>query len=164
MKKTLLTVLLILVLVGGLFVLTGCGEKKEENNSNNTTNTSNTTTTENTNTNTNTQNASASLELVEFNVQNLVPNTTIKELYASVSGNDDWTPNLIQDLELGNGMQAKIGVGLSESTHTYDFRAVDEEGTEALFEGVDLSNIFANKDGAVTLQVDENNAPIAVAK
>ena len=154
MKKTLLTVLLILVLVGGLFVLTGCGEKKEENNSNNTTNTENT----------NTQNASAALELVEFNVQNLVPNTTIKELYAAVSGSNDWTPNLINGLEMGNGMQAKIGVGLSESTFTYDFRAVDEEGSEALFTGVNLSNIFANKDGAVALQLDENNSPIAVVK
>ena len=148
MKKSLLTVLVILVLVGGLFVLTGCGEKKEENNTNNT----------------NTQNNTGSLELVEFHVQNLVPNTTIKQIYAAVSGTENWSPDLMNGLELANGTQTKIGLGLNEETTIYDFKVVDEEGSAALFTGVDLSSVYANKSGVVTLQLNEDNEPIAVVK
>ena len=151
MKKTLLSVLLIVVLLGGLFVLTGCGEKKEENKP-----AENNTTSQNTN--------NVQIEATEFYVQNLVPNTTIKELYASVSGAETWTPNLLGGLEMAEGTQTKIGLGLTDATSVWDIKATDEEGTAVVFESIDLSSILANKGGTVALQVDENNSPIAVVK
>lgn len=148
MKKTLLLVICVVILIGGLFVLTGCGDNKTSQNSSNTAETTN-----------NTQ-----IEATEFYVQNLVPNTTIKELYASVTNAETWTPNLLGTFEMSTGTQAKIGLGLTESTKVWDIKVVDEEGTEAVFSSIDLSAILEKKSGSVALQMDENNQLTAVVK
>lgn len=159
MKKTLLTTLLAAILVAGLFILTGCGEKKEENKSNGGNNTASQ--------NTNNGGATAQeqgLEPTEFYVQNLIPNTTIKSISIAAAGSSSYTPNLLGDLELATGTQSKIGVGMTKDSTTFDIKAVDEEGTEAIFKSVNLSSIFANKGGSVALQVDEEGNAVAVVK
>ena len=161
MKKTLLTGLLITILVGGVFTLTGCGDKKQETKP-----AEKTSSTEQKadNSNAPANNNNVPMEATEFYVQNLVPNTTIKELYASVSNANTWTPNLLGELEMATGTQAKIGLGLSAATTTWDIKVVDEEGTEALFSSVDLTKILENKGGTVALQMDENNQLVAIAQ
>ncbi|MBP3801196.1 MAG: hypothetical protein J6I85_04075 [Clostridia bacterium] len=146
MKKSLVTVLLVVLLIGGLFLLTGCGDNKSE-----------TKTAEK-------NDQAATVQTTDFYVQNLVPNTTIKELYAGPAGTNNWSPNLLGELEMATGTQAQIGIGMTEGSTTYDFKAVDEQGDTALFSSVDLSTIYSNKGGTVIFQVDENNSPIAVAK
>ena len=151
MKKTVVSILLVALLIASLFVLTGCVEKKEENK------------TENNNATT-TNNQTATVETTDFYIQNLVPDCTVKEAYASPAGQNAWSPNLINGLEMATGTQAKIGIGLTEGATTYDFKMVDEQGQAVIFPSVDLSSIFANKGGSVALQLDEENNPIAVAK
>lgn len=153
MKKTLVSTLLIVFLIGSLFVLTGCGEKKEDNKEGQN---SVTAKTEN--------NETVTITAKDFYIQNLVPETTIKELYASVAGANTWTPNLLNGLEMASGTQAKIALGITEATSTWDIKVKDEEGTEVVFSSIDLSGILNNTNTAVALQFDENNAPVAVVK
>ena len=140
MKKSLLIGILVIVLTAGLFILTGCGEdnKSESNKGGNTpTDTSN-----------------DLVQATEFYIQNSLPNaTTIKEIYATVSGFESWTPNLIAGLELAPGTRAKIGLGLTSTTSKWDFKLVDEEGTAAIFTDVDLSNVLAKKAETVEITV-----------
>ena len=65
---------------------------------------------------------------------------------------------------MATGTQAKIGLGLTESTKVWDIKVVDEEGTEAVFSSIDLSAILEKKSGSVALQMDENNQLTAVVK
>lgn len=157
MKKTLALLLLIVLLIGSLFVLTGCGEKKEEKKEENKDGqNSATVTTEN--------NETVTITAKDLYIQNLVPQTTIKELYASVAGANTWTPNLLNGLEMAEGTQTKIALGITEATSTWDIKVKDEEGTEVVFSSIDLSGILNNTNTAVALQFDENNAPVAVVK
>lgn len=160
MKKFLLPVVLVILLVGGLFMLTGCGDKKEDKKAENTSSS----TVAQSNENTEANNTPVQIEATEFHIQNLVPNTTIKAIYATVSGADTWTPNLLGDLELAYGTQAKIGLGITEQTLNWEFKATDEEGTDVTFGAVNLSKILENKGGAVAFQLDENNQPVVVLK
>ena len=146
MKKTLLTGILITTLLIGLFTLTGCGnnnknESKPEEN----------------------KNTNVQVEATEFYIQNMVPSTTIKEIYATVTNLNTWTPNLINGLELATGTRAKIGLGLTSSTSSWDIKVVDEEGTAVTFTA-DLTKILQNKGGSVTLQINENNELAAVVE
>ena len=146
MKKTLLTGVLITTLLIGLFTLTGCGnnnknESKPEEN----------------------KNTNVQVEATEFYIQNMVPSTTIKEIYATVTNLNTWTPNLINGLELATGTRAKIGLGLTSSTSSWDIKVVDEEGTAVTFTA-DLTKILQNKGGSVTLQINENNELAAVVE
>ena len=118
----------------------------------------------NTEANTETNNTPAQIEATEFKIQNLIPNTTIKSIYATVTGADTWTPNLLNGLELAYGTQAKIGLGLTEQTSNWQFKVTDEEGTEVTFSATDLSKILENKGGEVAFQLDENNQPVVVVK
>ena len=142
MKKTgILLTLVVVLLIGGLFVLTGCGD----NNSQTSTGTNN-----------------AQVQATEFYIQNSFPNaTTVKEVYATVTGADTWTPNLIAGLELTPGTRAKIGLGLTESTSSWDFKLVDSEGTAVTFSQVNLSNVLSKTAESVVFTVD-NEGDIAV--
>ena len=150
MKKFVIPVLLVIVLIGGLFALTGCGDNKTE--------------TKAANSNAETNNANVKIEAVEFKFQNLVPNTTVKSISATVTGADTWTPNLLGELELPSGSQAGIGLGITESTSSWDFKITDSEGTEVTIKSVDLSSILANKGGAAALQINEDNELVIAVK
>lgn len=152
MKKFVVPVLLIVILIGGLFVLTGCGDNKTETQETKT------------NANTETNNTNAQIQAVDFKIQNLVPNTTVKSICATVTGADTWTPNLLGELELATGTQAGIGLGITEATSSWDFKITDTEGTEVTITSVDLSSILANKGGVVALQINENNELVLVVK
>ena len=145
MKKTRILVgLIIILMIGGLFVLTGCGEKKEEINQ---------TSEETSETPVDTSNAL--VQATEFYIQNTFPNdTTVTEVYATVTGMDSWTPNLISGLQLAPGTRSKIGLGLTEGTTSWDFKLVDSEGTAVTFSSVDLSNIITNTASTVDFTVD----------
>ena len=156
MKKTVVSILLVALLIVSLFVLTGCGEKKEEKKEENKDGQNSVEVkTEN--------NETVTITAKDLYIQNLVPNTTIKELYASVAGADTWTPNLL-GVEMPSGTQAKIALGITEATSTWDIKAKDEEGTEVVFSSIDLSGILNNTNTAVALQFDENNSPVAAVK
>ena len=135
MKKTgILVALIAVLLIGGLFVLTGCGD-----NNNQATPSSN----------------NAQVQATEFYIQNSFPNaTTVKEVYATVTGVDSWTPNLIAGLELTPGTRAKIGLGLTEGTSSWDFKLVDSEGTAVTLQSVNLSNIMSKTAESVVFTVD----------
>ena len=149
MKKSVLALALVVLLIGGLVFLTGCGEKKEDKKENTTANTTETPT---------------ATQATEFQVQNLVPNATIKEICAAPAGTDSYTPNLINGLEMAYGTQATIGLGANNGSTTWDFKVVDEEGTAIVFANVDLSTIFANNGGALAFQLNEDGMPTAVAQ
>ena len=154
MKRSLLTGLLVVLLMGGLFFLTGCGEKKEEKKEENKA-------AENTATTTN-NNQTASTQTVDFYVQNLVPDTTIKELSVSPSGSGEWSPNLLNGLEMPTGTQAQIGIGANNGSTSYDIKVKDEEGTEVTFANSDLSTIFANNGGTIALQIVEGTPVVTI--
>ena len=138
MKKLLSVALIVALLAAGLFVLTGCGEKKEENK-----------------TNTPVDTSTAQVQAKEFYINNEFPNdTTVVEVYATVTGLDTWTPNLISGLQLAQGTRSKIGLGLTEATTTWDFKLVDNEGTAVTISAVDMSNIVNGSATTVAFTVD----------
>ena len=143
-KTSLLVVLIVVLLVGGLFILTGCGEKKEETNQ---------ASGETAQAPVDTSNAL--VQATEFYIQNAFPNdTTVTEVYATVTGMDSWTPNLISGLQLAQGTRSKIGLGLTETTTTWDFKLVDSEGTAVTFSSVNMSSILAKSADTVEFTVD----------
>lgn len=137
MKKVLLTGALITILMVSLFILTGCGEKQSE-----------TTPTSNTN--------NAQIEATEFYIQNSFQNdTTITEIYATVTNLETWTPNLIAGLELAPQTRAKIGLGLTAQTSTWDIKVVDSEGTSVIYPAIDLTTILEKKAETLELTVND---------
>ena len=148
MKRTLLIIAIVLILIVGLFALTGCGDNKTESNNGG---------------NVPADTSNDLVQATEFYIQNSLPNaTTIKEIYATVSGFESWTPNLIAGLELAPGTRAKIGLGLTSTTSSWDFKLVDEEGTAAIFTNTDLSNILAKTAESVDITVVDGDIAAVV--
>lgn len=145
-KRLIAFATLVALLVAGLFILTGCGEKKEENKA--------------------AQNTLSARELgqeaTEFYVQQLVPNTSVTELYAAKSGTTEFSPNLLTAGALSEGTQSKIGLGMTKDAATFDFKIVDEEGTTATFNSIDLSKIFTNNGGTVAIQIVDGTLSMVV--
>ena len=145
-KRLIALATLVALLVAGLFILTGCGEKKEENKA--------------------AQNTLSARELgqeaTEFYVQQLVPNTSVTELYAAKTGTTEFSPNLLNGLTLAEGTQSKIGIGMTKDAAVFDFKIVDEEGTTATFNSIDLSKIFTNNGGTVAIQIVDGTLSMVV--
>jgi hypothetical protein len=145
-KRLIALATLVALLVAGLFILTGCGEKKEENKA--------------------TQNTLSARELgqeaTEFYVQQLVPNTSVTELYAAKTGTTEFSPNLLTAGALSEGTQSKIGLGMTKDAAVFDFKIVDEEGTTATFNSIDLSKIFTNNGGTVAIQIVDGTLSMVV--
>lgn len=145
-KRLIALATLVALLVAGLFILTGCGEKKEENKA--------------------AQNTLSARELgqeaTEFYVQQLVPNTSVTELYAAKSGTTEFSPNLLTAGALSEGTQSKIGLGMTKDAAVFDFKIVDEEGTTATFNSIDLSKIFTNNGGTVAIQIVDGTLSMVV--
>ena len=145
-KRLIALATLVALLVAGLFILTGCGEKKEENKA--------------------AQNTLSARELgqeaTEFYVQQLVPNTSVTELYAAKTGTTEFSPNLLTAGALSEGTQSKIGLGMTKDAATFDFKIVDEEGTTATFNSIDLSKIFTNNGGTVAIQIVDGTLSMVV--
>ena len=145
-KRLIALATLVALLVAGLFILTGCGEKKEENKA--------------------AQNTLSARELgqeaTEFYVQQMVPNTTVTELYAAKTGTTEFSPNLLNGLTLAEGTQSKIGIGMTKDAAVFDFKIVDEEGTTATFNSIDLSKIFTNNGGTVAIQIVDGTLSMVV--
>ena len=145
-KRLIALATLVALLVAGLFILTGCGEKKEENKA--------------------AQNTLSARELgqeaTEFYVQQLVPNTTVTQLYAAKTGTTEFSPNLLNGLTLAEGTQSKIGIGMTKDAAVFDFKIVDEEGTTATFNSIDLSKIFTNNGGTVAIQIVDGTLSMVV--
>ena len=145
-KRLIALATLVALLVAGLFILTGCGEKKEENKA--------------------AQNTLSARELgqeaTEFYVQQLVPNTSVTELYAAKTGTTEFSPNLLTAGALSEGTQSKIGLGMTKDAAVFDFKIVDEEGTAATFNSIDLSKIFTNNGGTVAIQIVDGTLSMVV--
>ena len=145
-KRLIALATLVALLVAGLFILTGCGEKKEENKA--------------------AQNTLSARELgqeaTEFYVQQLVPNTSVTQLYAAKTGTTEFSPNLLNGLTLAEGTQSKIGLGMTKDAAVFDFKIVDEEGTTATFNSIDLSKIFTNNGGTVAIQIVDGTLSMVV--
>ena len=145
-KRLIALATLVALLVAGLFILTGCGEKKEENKA--------------------AQNTLSARELgqeaTEFYVQQMVPNTTVTQLYAAKTGTTEFSPNLLGGLTLAEGTQSKIGLGMTKDAAVFDFKIVDEEGTTATFNSIDLSKIFTNNGGTVAIQIVDGTLSMVV--
>jgi hypothetical protein len=145
-KRLIALATLVALLVAGLFILTGCGEKKEENKA--------------------AQNTLSARELgqeaTEFYVQQLVPNTSVTELYAAKTGTTEFSPNLLTAGALSEGTQSKIGLGMTKDAAVFDFKIVDEEGTTATFNSIDLSKIFTNNGGTVAIQIVDGTLSMVV--
>ena len=145
-KRLIALATLVALLVAGLFILTGCGEKKEENKA--------------------AQNTLSARELgqeaTEFYVQQLVPNTTVTSLTYSKAGENNYSPNLLSAGALSEGTQSKIGLGMTKDAAVFDFKIVDEEGTTATFNSIDLSKIFTNNGGTVAIQIVDGTLSMVV--
>lgn len=162
MKKILLTVLLIAILILGLFVLTGCGENKEEKKEEESKNETKTSQTINNDEALTPEKQEG--EIVEFYIQNLIPDTTIKELSVAKADSNEFTANLLGELELENEKQAKIGLGMKEDSATFDFKITDKEGKKSEIKAVNLTSVFVSKGGIVALQKDEEGNLIAAIR
>ncbi len=147
-KRLIALATLVALLVAGLFILTGCGEKKEENKA-----AQNTTTL---------SARELGQEATEFYVQQLVPNTSVTQLYAAKTGTTEFSPNLLTAGALSEGTQSKIGLGMTKDAATFDFKIVDEEGTTATFNSIDLSKIFTNNGGTVAIQIVDGTLSMVV--
>ena len=147
-KRLIALATLVALLVAGLFILTGCGEKKEENKA-----AQNTTTL---------SARELGQEATEFYVQQLVPNTSVTELYAAKTGTTEFSPNLLTAGALSEGTQSKIGIGMTKDAAVFDFKIVDEEGTTATFNSIDLSKIFTNNGGTVAIQIVDGTLSMVV--
>ncbi len=147
-KRLIALATLVALLVAGLFILTGCGEKKEENKA-----AQNTTTL---------SARELGQEATEFYVQQLVPNTSVTQLYAAKTGTTAFSPNLLTAGALSEGTQSKIGLGMTKDAATFDFKIVDEEGTTATFNSIDLSKIFTNNGGTVAIQIVDGTLSMVV--
>ena len=145
-KRLIALATLVALLVAGLFILTGCGDKKEENKA--------------------AQNTLSARELgqeaTEFYVQQLVPNTTVTSLTFSKAGENNYSPNLLTAGSLSEGTQSKIGIGMTKDAATFDFQITDEEGTTATFNSIDLSKIFTNNGGTVAIQIVDGTLSMVV--
>ena len=145
-KRLIALATLVALLVAGLFILTGCGDKKEENKA--------------------AQNTLSARELgqeaTEFYVQQLVPNTTVTSLTYSKAGENNYSPNLLTAGSLSEGTQSKIGIGMTKDAATFDFQITDEEGTTATFNSIDLSKIFTNNGGTVAIQIVDGTLSMVV--
>lgn len=145
-KRLIALATLVALLVAGLFILTGCGDKKEENKA--------------------AQNTLSARELgqeaTEFTVQQLVPNTTVVSLQAAKAGSEEYSPNLLNGLNLTEGTQSKIGLGMTKDAAVFDFKITDEEGTTATFNSIDLSKIFTNNGGTVAIQIVDGTLSMVV--
>lgn len=141
LKKILSVATLTVVLGGGLFVLTGCGDESASNN--NTNNAADTT---------NQTNNTAQVVQAPFNIINNVPNTTIKELYLSGAGLETWGAELLKGAEMPTGTQLSVVLTVDQKNLKWDIKAIDEEGTAAYFRNLDLSEVSAN-GGTITLAV-----------
>ena len=158
MKKSLLGGALIVALIAGLFVLTGCEKKEKET-------TTNTNGSANTSSSTPVDTSNDLVQATEFYVQNSFPNnTTVKEIYASVTGLDSWSPNLIAGLELAPGTRVRIGLGLTAATTNWDLKLVDEEGTSLTLASIDLSSVLSQTAETVELTVSDTGDIVALVK
>ena len=140
MKKALLVIAIIALLAGGLFVLTGCGDNET------------------------TSNTGSNSEILQLpmNVINNVPDTTIKKLYLSGAGLDNWGEELLKGQEMPTGTQLPVTLGIDSNNVKWDIKAVDEEGTEVTFRNLDLSEV-STQGGTITLAI-EDGTPVAVAQ
>ena len=135
MKKTLLSIALIAILLIGLVTLTGCGDQTEE----------------------------STVIQVPMTVMNLYPNCTITELYISGAGLDTWGEDLLGSQVMPTGTQIQLNFNIDKNNVKWDIKAVDENKTEVVFSGLDLSNV-STSGGTITLTADEDGTPIAIAK
>ncbi len=145
MKKTLLISAIIIMLIGAMFILTGCGS--EEVATNNTTDDSTT----------------SNVIQVPMTIVNMYPETNITELYLSGAGQENWGTELLGGQVLATGTQIPLVFNVDAQNLQWDLKAVDQAGTAVEFRNIDLTNINTT-GGTITLQADENGAPVAVAQ
>ena len=165
--KTLSIIVLVIALVAGLLILTGCGETKPASTTTNTpapTNTpSNAVSNTNDNTNSNDdKNTTAQVIQVPMTIINNVPDTTIKQLYLSGAGINTWGAELLGGQEMPTGTQLTVMFNIDNNNVNWDIKAVDEEGVAVIFEDLDLSNVNVS-GGTITLTL-VNDTPIAIAQ
>ena len=138
-KKILLFAVLTVILIAGLFILTGCGDS-----------------------NTTTSNSESEILQVPMNIVNNVPDTTIMKLYLSGAGVNVWGDELLKGQQMPTGTQLSVTLGVDANNVKWDIKAVDEEGTEVVFQNLDLSNVNVS-GGTITLAI-ENGTPVATAQ
>lgn len=154
MKKILLISTLVIVLMCSMFVLTGCGE--EDVTTNNTTSTS-------TNTNTDTDTTTDVIQVPVDVINAYSEDTVVYELYLSGAGLDSWGDDLLGDQVMNYGEQISLVLNIDAENIQWDMKIVDELGTEAIFSGIDLSNMSTD-GGTITLTSDDYGTPYAVAE
>lgn len=142
MKKTLLSIAMIFVLVMSLFGLTACGDSTEQTSG---------------------ADSSETVIQVPMTVMNLYPNCIITELYMSGAGLDSWGENVLGSQQMPTGTQIQLNLNIDKNNVKWDIKAVDENGDSVTFQGLDLSDV-STSGGTITLQMDENGNPIAIAK
>lgn len=164
MKKTLKVVALATVLSASMFMLTGCGEEKKNNNNNKPANTQSTSQNTSSSNNSSSNNNSSNDQVIQvpMQVRNMVPSTSLTELYISGAGQDRWSEDLLGGQQMPTGTQMTLNFNIDKNNIKWDIKAVDEEGTAVEFRNLDLSNVSTN-GGTITLSI-ENGTPVAVAE
>lgn len=157
MKKSLKVIALATVLSASLFMLTGCGEEKKDTKTNNTQNS-----TSNTSNNSSSESSNNQIIQVPMQVRNMVPDTTIMELYISGAGVDSWSEDLLNGQQMPTATQLTLLFNIDKNNIKWDIKAVDEIGTAVEFRNLDLSNV--STDGGVITLAIENGVPVAVAQ
>ncbi len=145
MKKILLISAMIIMLMGAMFILTGCGEETTD-----------------TNTATNTTDNTSNVIQVPMTVQNMYP-VDITELYLSGAGLSNWGEDVLGGQVLSQGTQIPLVLTIDAENVKWDIKAVDSQGTEVEFMGLDLSNV-STAGGTIVLQADENGNPVVTAQ
>ena len=167
-KKILLVVALIAILATSMLVLTGCGEKETAT----TTSSSQQASTSSSESSEESTSASSSesssttentVIQVPMTVVNQYPNLTITGLYLSGAGQNTWGSELLGGQTMPTGTQLTLTFNIDKNNVKWDMKAVDENGVEVTFAGIDLSNV-STTGGTITLVANSDGAPYAVAQ
>lgn len=140
-KKSLLVIALIAILSVSMFMLTGCGSDET------------------------TTGGEEQSNVIQVPVAfiNMYPDTTIKELYISGAGLDNWGSELLSGEEMPTGTQLTVVLNIDKNNIEWDIKAIDEEGTEVEFRNLNLGELSTD-GGTITLTAEEDGTPIAIAK
>ncbi len=144
MKKILLVSAMIIMLVGAMFVLTGCGEETTEPT-------------------TNTGNEGNNVIQLPVVLQNMYPDTTITELYMSGAGLDNWGTELLNGQQMPTGSQVSMTLNIDANNLQWDIKVVDQFGTEVVFKGLDLTNV-STSGATIVLQAQTDGTPVVTAQ
>lgn len=159
MKKTKLLALIACLMLA-LFILTGCSDEESTTTPVTTTGSESS---QSSSSSSSSSNSNSGVIEVPMEVLNQYSNVTMKELYISGAGVDNWGDDLLDGQSINPGGSINLTLTVDENNLQWDIKVIDEDGTEIEFRGLDISEVSEN-GGTITLTADDEGNPIATAE